>query len=276
MGIILLALLICLVLTPKEAMADIEQLATTSIKTGTCVESEQKFGFGFVDVTSSLVCPSARAFAANGKQGNIALSAQQTTAGQVLTSAEVFAEREENENPLPIPLRAEAKFVIDGGNLLFDGAGTIDFDINLVFRVFERTAVLPKSETLWNTGGTLTGDFSGPPTLSLRGEDIGITQTGFNVDIPLTFIVLDLGIIPARGDVSISYEATFKSDLPRVEGAFWSFSDPGNISGVGDFPIITFDTPPGGEVPEPATLTLLGIGIVALVVRQYRRTLRKL
>lgn len=184
------------------------------------------------------------AFASIGEFGNVGLQATQRRHGEIRILATVFSD--ENTNPFGVPQHAQANFIIDGGGILLDGVGAIRYDIRLEFGIRDSAGGFVDEEIRWRTAGVLDSPFFGAPTLTTFGSDIGATLTGIVVEIPLTFVTVDLGIVPAGGSVSVDYEAFFGSDLSAtlLEAAGWSFSDPGNLSGVGDFPIITFASPP--------------------------------
>lgn len=203
------------------------------------------------------------AFASAGEFGNVGLQARQTEGGTLSTHVAVASD--ENVNVFSVPQRAQANFVIDGGSLLLDGIGSIAYTIEIQDL---------RDNVLWTTGGTLEVPGSGATSLSITGTDIGATLSGRTVLIPLTFVTLDLGIVPAGGRVGLRYDAVFRSDVfpVRLELAAWGFSDPGNVEGAGDFPTITLTSV--NAVPQPPTgLLLLCAVITAIAIRYGRRRL---
>jgi hypothetical protein len=251
--------------------ASINQMASTLIMTAGCTDGQIDVGFNDLAVLAQSSCPSATAFSAVGRFGDVGMSATQRTAGQVETVVDITSESDANRNPLPSPQHAEANFILDGGSLVLDGVGTLFFNIEVHFRIFDSHLFIIRRVD-WTTGGTLTDRGLGLPTFLAHGVDIGYTHAARRVEIPRTFVTLDLGNIPIGGAVAISYTGTFRSDLLRTETAGWVFSDPGSISGVGDFPVLTFaDVPPdggGAPIPEPATVLLVAVGFVLLVIRK--------
>jgi hypothetical protein len=159
---------------------------------------------------------------------------------------------------------AGTNFVIDGGSILLDGIGSITYRIDIQDL---------QDHVLWTTGGILEVPGSSAPSLTITGTDIGATLSGRTVQIPLTFVTLDLGIVPAGGQVGLRYDAVFHSDLfpVRLELATWGFSDPGTVEGVGDFPTITFT--PVDAVPEPATGLLWPCAVITAIAMRYGRLL---
>lgn len=209
--------------------------------------------------------------------GNVGMQGRQFRGGVLETF--VIITSDEAVNPFSVPQHAVANFIIDGGVMALLGRGPnpgdasiLDFLLTTHFAVVDAGGSVIR-EIEWSTGALLESVNFQLPILTLTGtEDIGINLPAgsFEAEIPLAFVSVDLGQIPAGGHIEIGYEAFFHSNVAVTEVVYWEFSDPLNISGTGHFPTIVFGQAQT-VVPEPATAVLLGLGAGIPLVRGLRR-----
>ena len=215
------------------------------------------------DTLAEVSGPGFRAFSSAGVFGNVGLQAEHSTSGTLSTHAFIASNGDENVNLSTRPQRAVANFIIDGGEIQFLGTGRIDYAISIRF-ITENPGGTAPDVIDWNTTGRVEGVDFNRPTLTTTGVDIGTSALGDSrFAIPLSFQSVDLGVVAPFGFIAMSYDVKFGLTAQGVEIASWSFSDPGNISGFGDFPTITFSDVVA-SAPEPASLALV-LGGLALV-----------
>lgn len=93
--------------------------------------------------------------------------------------------------PFGSPRNAEARFIIDGGELNFLAGPLSTLDLTLNLRV--------DFDTVFQSSIRLTGDdAAGNPGFTTFGTDIGATRDparGWRIDIPFSFQTVDLGVL---------------------------------------------------------------------------------
>jgi hypothetical protein len=214
-------------------------------------------------VSAEIVGPGFRGTASVGPFGNLGIDA--LMAGPGTLSSQIIISNNEFTNPLPIPQRAAAQFIIDGGRLaMLAGVGSrLILVLQLTADVDDRDGVFVGEESF-----AANIELEQLPTgLEYRtaGEDLGATFDGaFSVAIPLSLQSLDLGTIPGGGNVSLSYRLQIFADIDGFsEIVAYQFSDPLQLDGTGEFPVVLFSA--ATVVPEPSGLVALAIGAVGLV-----------
>jgi hypothetical protein len=198
--------------------------------------------------------------------GNVGVSGELFTLGQL--RSEVHIGSDEFLNPFSTPTHATANFIVDGGLLrLVAGVGsqvifnlTLDAIINNASGNFDHAAAfqsLIRFEQL-----------AGGPDFTLLVGPIVPQRNGTNATIPLSFMSLDLGLVPGNGSVELEYHLSMVGNgIGFTEFIAWGFSDP---LGVREGPATVFDNP-NATVPEPSTLLVFSAGLVALGYRGWRR-----
>jgi hypothetical protein len=225
------------------------------------------------DVSAQITGFYGSAFAAAGLFGDVGMQGEVHRSGQMRTVA--FIENDTFVNLLGVPQFARTNFIIDGGQILLLGGpvATIQYSIDIGFFIYDSAGGVVDVGR-WQSAGIVESRDFNRPTLTVFGEDIGVAlvPNSIIVDIPLSFHTFDIGIIPPGGSIDLTYQADFRSDTQLVEIAAWRFSDPGNITGAGDFPTVTFSP---AAVPEPGAALAIGVGLAVAAWKACRRRARR-
>ncbi len=210
-----------------------------------------------------------RAHSSAGPFGNLGMSAFSTLGGSMLSAA--FISSDEFMNPAGVPQFARANFVIDGGRLAILGAphAELNFELELQAKVYDSVGQFVGSR-FWRSRADLVSLNFGAPGLLLGGQDIGIRMgTPYEASIPLSLQTFDIGVpVPANGSIYLSYFASARYSSLLLEGAYWDFSDPLSVGGMGEFPHSGMGWSP---VPEPSSLVCLAGGVFAWIRRRQTR-----
>jgi hypothetical protein len=179
--------------------------------------------------------------------------------------------------------QARAEFIITfsqvGNNVEVDGSGTINLtDLTLKEIVSVGPAIRPNLAAVifGPSGGTdvdTYGGFTGPGSIGPGGITFGTPGSGDAVGISGSTLTHDI-IVPSgyKSGASLmsnmSFGNTTISKLGLTPGTYkWTWGSAAN--GTADF--LEVDIPSATGVPEPASLTLLGIGSLSLLGYGWRR-----
>lgn len=269
---------------------------------------DEIFGVGSADITSDLLSNifgegatfQYGATSSAGRFGSVGLRANDSGFGINQVTSRVLVASDEFVNLLGTPQQAVANFVIDGGFLSHSGGqnSRAEYDLDLSVFNLGNVPTVTGQDTFKNllrsssggrsfdSRGLLEADVSGNLSFLLSGEDIGAAfDDPSTVRIPLSFQSFDLGTVNPGDRLLLVYDlqlsARIGSDVNSLttlipgsaEGIFTQFSDPFNLSGIPVLPTITF-APAQTPVPEPASLTLFGIGALSLGACRWRRRKR--
>lgn len=141
---------------------------------------------------------------------------------------------------------------------------------------------------LWNSSATLTmfdgGDYYEYDT---TGDSLGGTVTavenyygstiGYRIDFGSYAGVIDLGMFYADNEIKIKYNMSAFAGGPGAETSASAFiGDPGTLTGGGGMSgnLELAGSPQAAPVPEPATIFLLGSGIIG-IIGSSRKKLKK-
>jgi hypothetical protein len=221
-------------------------------------------------VSAALAGPGYIATASVGPFGNLGIAAQMSGTGTL--SSQILISNDEFTNPLSIPQRAEAHFIVDGGLLaMLAGNGS------RLFLSLEVGALVRDANGLSAGSETFSSLIQLEQTVTdleflTDGRSLGATFDGQSrVDIPLSLQSLDLGLIPGNGSILINYEVLIRADVDVFsEFVVYQFSDPLQVDGTGEFPTVIFSAP--AVVPEPSGFLALAAGLALFGASRCRGT----
>ena len=207
--------------------------------------------------------PGYSAFGSVGEFGNYGVSGSIFTRGEL--RSQVFIEADVTAPPFGTPRNAEARFIIDGGELNFLAGALSTLDLTLTLRV--------DSSIVFQTGIELTGDdAAGNPGFTTFGTDIGATRDpalGWRINIPFSFQTVDLGVLSPGQTIDFAYQLDIVATIADyAEVVAFEFQDP-----------LTIEPPPVAPdalraniapVPLPAAAWLFAPAAALLGLRRRR------
>lgn len=199
-----------------------------------------------------------------GRFGNFGVQGSIVQRGNLLVDVEI--ESTEFINLTSVPQRLQARFIVDGGELVMAFAPSASLSLNLRLSAYAQSSLSNFASTITLSDSAAGGSLD----LSTAGRDLGAVFNGPNrVEIPFSFQTAELGVLQPGERLRLVYQLQIIASVPNfAEILRFEFSDPLNVDGTGMFPgsmDITM-TP----VPEPGTAALLGLGL-ALLARRLPR-----
>lgn len=216
--------------------------------------------------------------------GNLSMSV--ATYGGGTTASYVSVANDEFINPYARPVQVTTTVLVDGGALRVLGPEGSEATLDLRVATFEPTFdtdperfndIVDSLITTQNLDASLEmAGFYSDPLLSVGHDDFVVYEPevgfGFESEIPIQLIELDLGVIAPGASFGISYDAliTASADGP-AEIVSADYRDP--LSVIFTAPTLTPIGPPLAPVPLPAGLWMLIGGLSGLgAVRRFTRT----
>ncbi len=267
-----------LLVGPAAAYATVFQSVTANYDDGTVVLTqsdnvEDPLVPGADDIIAQVFGPSGSARGSVGAFGNLGIQGQMSQQGTV--SNGVLISNDFVPNTSSIDRQAELRFIIDGGQMLLlaNTGSSVTFSLSILGFIFDENDDFFDFIN-WSTGIQMVenGVFGTDTVVTYSGEDIGATDDGFEVTIPLSFQTVDIGVIPGGGYADFSYSLSMIAEVVGgAEIAGYAFSDPLQVDGFQESPRIFFlDDEVAGDVPAPASLPLMALAVGLIWLR--RRT----
>lgn len=302
-GIVVLA---ALAASAAPARAGVVQQVTTEFNPAfgaPLFDQDSVFALNSADITTNIfanVSPGpfdSVATASAGSLGQVGLAMRMISRG-TLTS-EVLVASDEFVNLFGSPAAVRANFIIDGGQLadFFSRDARVTFSLEVgAEHVGTAGAIQDESSMTFagrsaaafgGAGGFFPGFFGGSYLLDMivdpsgnrtvtetifGGLDLEPTVTGGNVEIPFSLQSVDLGVLPPGERLLLGYRASIDIAVDgATEGILAAFSDPFGLTGDAIRQSLIF-TPLVAQVPAPATLPLVALGLALLLGRRRRLT----